>query len=56
MIRTWQEEGSDRPFRAQIRIVTDLSSGPTSTVNVADRDGVIEAVQGFLEAWPAPFA
>ncbi len=54
MIRTWQEEESDQAFRAQIRIVADLSSGFASTVNVADRDGVIEVVQGFLEAWPIP--
>jgi hypothetical protein len=48
MIRTWTEADADRPFRAQIRIATDVSSGTASTVNVADTDSVIEIVRAFL--------
>jgi hypothetical protein len=49
MIRTWQEDGSEQPFRAQIRIATDLSSGFASSVNVAQRDSVLEIVREFLD-------
>jgi hypothetical protein len=48
MIRTWHEDGSDHPFRAQIRVATDISSGAASTVNVADPDAVVEIVRAFL--------
>jgi hypothetical protein len=54
MIRTWEEEGADQPFRAQIRIVADLPSGFASTTNVADPDRVIEIVHAFLDGSPPP--
>jgi len=50
LIRTWREQGSERSFRAQIRIATDLSSGFASTLNVADPERVIETVRAFLDA------
>ena len=53
VIRTWSEEGSDHPLRAQIRIATDVSSGFTSTVNVADPERVLEIVRAFLEPRPS---
>ncbi|HSL10704.1 MAG TPA: hypothetical protein VLA82_05265 [Actinomycetota bacterium] len=48
IIRTWREDGSDRSFRAQIRVATDVSSGSSSTVHVADPDAALEVVRGFL--------
>ena len=48
MIRTWREEGSELPFRAQVRTATDRSSGFVSTVNVAGREQVVELVRTFL--------
>jgi hypothetical protein len=49
IIRTWREDGSDRSFRAQIRVAMDVSSGSSSTVHVADPDAVLEAVRAFLQ-------
>jgi hypothetical protein len=48
IIRTWREAGSDDSFRAQIRVATDVSSGTSSTINVADRDRVLAIVRAFL--------
>ena len=49
MIRTWEEEGSEPAFRAQIRIATERSSGFASTQNTADPEQVIVMVRAFLE-------
>jgi hypothetical protein len=49
IIRTWREEGADEPFRAQVRIAQDVSSGSTSVHNVADVGGVLEIVHSFLQ-------
>jgi hypothetical protein len=48
-IRAWCEDGSESPFRAQIRIATDVSSGfgPTWTLTVTE--SVVDAVRAFLE-------
>jgi hypothetical protein len=56
IIRTWREEGSARPFRAQVRIANDVSSGYSSTVTVTDPSRVLEEVRVFLKgcAVPAP--
>jgi hypothetical protein len=48
IIRTWREDGSDRSFRAQIRVATDASTGSSSTMHVADPDAVVEVVRAFL--------
>jgi hypothetical protein len=48
IIRTWREDGSDRSFRAQIRVAPDASSGSSSTMHVADPDAVVEVVRAFL--------
>jgi hypothetical protein len=48
-IRAWCEEGSENPFRAQIRIATDVSSGFGPTMTVAFTESVMDAVRGFLE-------
>ena len=49
ILRTWREDGSDRSFRAQIRVAMDVSSGSSSTVHVADPDAVLKAVRAFLQ-------
>jgi hypothetical protein len=54
MIRTWEEDGSDPSFRAQIRVATDLSSGFASTINVTDHDRVVEIVRAFLDSSTPP--
>jgi hypothetical protein len=48
-IRTWSEEGSENPLRAQVRFTTDVSCGFQSAVTVAHADRVVEAVRAFLE-------
>ena len=48
IIRTWREDASDRFFRAQVRVVADVSSGSSSTMNLADPDEVLEVVRAFL--------
>jgi hypothetical protein len=53
IIRTWREEGSDAPFRAQIRVIDDDSSGDFP-VNVVELDDVISVVRAFLEPWSMP--
>jgi hypothetical protein len=49
ILRTWREEGSDDPLRAQIRIANDVSSRSAATVNVADISAALEIVREFLE-------
>lgn len=56
IVRTWREDGSDRPFRAQIRIAMDVSSGLAATVSVADPDHAMAIVRAFLRGEPMPKA
>jgi hypothetical protein len=53
IVRTWREDAADRPFRAQIRIAMDVSSGSTETVTVADPDRALAIVRAFLTGEPA---
>jgi hypothetical protein len=48
IIRTWREDGSDRSFRAQIRLAIDVSTGSSSTIHLADPDAVVEVVRAFV--------
>jgi hypothetical protein len=48
-IRAWREEGSENPLRAEIRLTRDVSLGFQAARTVAHREGVVEAVQTFLE-------
>jgi hypothetical protein len=48
-IRAWREEGSENPLRAQIRLTRDVSLGFQAARTVAHTEGVVEAVQTFLE-------
>jgi hypothetical protein len=48
IIRAWIETGSSSPLRAQIRLTTDVSQGFERTLTVAERDAVVEAIQGWL--------
>ena len=56
IVRTWREDGSDRPFRAQIRIAMDVALGTTETVSVADPHRALAIVRAFLTGEPAPWA
>jgi len=56
IFRTWREDGSDRPFRAQIRIAMDVSSGSAAIVNVADPDRALAIIRAFLTGEPVPWA
>lgn len=47
-IRTWCEEGSSKPLRAEIRMTRDVSSGFQTVWTVAERAEVIDAVKAFL--------
>jgi hypothetical protein len=53
-IRAWCEEGSSRPFRAQIRVADDVAAGFGSTLTFADAAGVMEAVRAFLDGLRCP--
>jgi hypothetical protein len=48
-IRAWCEDGSETPFRAQIRIATDVSSGFGPTLTLTVTESVVDAVRAFLE-------
>jgi hypothetical protein len=48
-IRAWREEGSENPLRAEIRLTRDVSLGFQAARTVAHTEGVVEAVQTFLE-------
>ena len=48
-IRAWREEGSENPLRAEIRLTRDVSLGFQTARTVAHTEGVVEAVQTFLE-------
>jgi len=51
IIRTWREDSE--AFRAQIRLVEDIATGSSSTINVAAPEGVLEVVRAFLHQ-PSP--
>ena len=48
-IRTWCEEGSSKPLRAEIRTTSDVSSGFQTLWTVAERGEVMHAVKAFLD-------
>ncbi|HEX5913659.1 MAG TPA: hypothetical protein VFY54_11080 [Rubrobacter sp.] len=48
-IRTWLEEGSSDPLRAEIRMTGDVSSGFQTVEVVAKRERVMDAVKAFLD-------
>lgn len=48
-IRTWLEEGSSDPLRAEIRMTSDVSSGFQTVEVVAQRERVMDAVKAFLD-------
>jgi hypothetical protein len=48
-IRAWQEEGSENPLRAEIRLTRDVSLGFQAARTVVHTERVVEAVQTFLE-------
>jgi hypothetical protein len=56
IIRTWREEGSTRPFRAQVSVASDVTAGYSSTITLTDPSRVLEEVRAFLEGWAAPAA
>jgi hypothetical protein len=49
VIRVWCEEGSDQPFRGEIRIADDVASGFGSTENFADPAALAGAVHDYIE-------
>ena len=49
VIRVWCEEGSDQPFRGEVRIADDVASGFRSTQTFVHADALIEAVRDFVE-------
>ena len=49
VIRIWCEEGSDHPFRGEIRIADDVTYGYRSTQTFACADPLIAAARDVLE-------
>jgi len=50
IIRTWVEQGSSKPLRAQIRLTTDVAAGFASAQTLADVNAVSAAVEAWLDA------
>jgi hypothetical protein len=49
ILRIWLEQGSPRPFRADIRVTTDVGFVPSASLHLAEPGEVIDAVRDFLE-------
>ncbi|MBJ7601405.1 MAG: hypothetical protein DLM67_01555 [Candidatus Nephthysia bennettiae] len=49
IIRAYSEAGSSSPLRAQIRLTRDVSAGIELTLNLADTEGVVQAVRTWLD-------
>jgi hypothetical protein len=47
IIRAWVETGSSKPLRAQIRLTTNVSTGITNEMTLAE----ISSVSAEVEAW-----
>jgi len=48
IIRTWIEQGSSEPLRAEIRFVTDAAAGIEHTLTFTRPEAVAAAVQEWL--------
>jgi hypothetical protein len=49
IIRAYSEADSASPLRAEIRLTRDVSAGIERTLNLADTDGVVQAVRTWLD-------
>jgi hypothetical protein len=49
IIRAWLEGGSSKPLRAHIRMTSDISTGLTGEMTLADVSAVSAAVEAWLE-------
>jgi hypothetical protein len=49
ILRIWLEQGSPRPFRADIRVTADAGFVPSASLHLAEPGEVIDAVRDFLE-------
>jgi hypothetical protein len=49
VIRIWCEEGSDRPFRGELRIADDVASAFRSTQTFVRPDALIQAARDFVD-------
>lgn len=49
ILRIWLEQGSPRPFRADIRLTTDAGFVPAASLHLAEPSDVIGAVREFLD-------
>ena len=50
IIRTWIEPGSSEPFRANIRLTTDVSGGFERSLTLAGAEDVLATVEEWLAA------
>ena len=48
IIRAWAEPGSSKPLRAHVRLTTNVSSGMTSELTLADAEAVGDTVKAWL--------
>ena len=48
IIRTWIEEGSAEPLRAEVRMINDVSAGIECKQTMARAEEVVGAVQRWL--------
>ena len=48
-MRAYSEAGSSSRLRAEIRLTRDVSAGIERTLNLADTEGVVQAVRPWLD-------
>ena len=48
IVRAWYEPGSTSPFRAQVRITSDISRGLERTLSFSDPQSVQKAIAAWL--------
>lgn len=53
-IRTWCEDGSEHPLRAEVRIADDVAAGFQSTLTSVHKEAVLAVVREFLDAVLCP--
>jgi hypothetical protein len=54
IIRAWVEEESSERLRAQLRVITDISSGLAKTQTLAQPGAVADVVNAWLQDILAP--
>jgi hypothetical protein len=49
VVRAWNERGSERPLRAEVKLTCDIRHGFQRQLTLSDTDAVQAAVRAWLE-------